>query len=178
MSKSKWKKQVKGKIGKSIAERTKQEMTNKTKARTIVEDKWGRKKYLQECDSDTIKDVIKIRLHVWQQNCNYKRDNTGTKCPLCKKSDHVLECEIAKKFTLSKENRKGEWENMTEIYGKNKKKKEIAVINVQDQHKNIKESGKKSKIRKRKEKEKSRKISRRGRQKIERQKIQKRRTGG
>ena len=115
---------------------------------------------------------------MWQLNCNYKRDNTDAKCPLCKKSDHVLECEIAKKFTLSKENSKGEWKNMTEIYGKNKKKKEIAVINVQDQHKNIKESGKKSKIRKRKEKEKSKKISRRGRQKIGRWKIQKRRTEG
>ena len=44
MSKSKWKKQVKEKIGKSIEERTKQEMTNKTKARRIIEDKWKRKK--------------------------------------------------------------------------------------------------------------------------------------
>ena len=47
MNKSKWKKQVKGKIGKSIEERTKQEMTSKTKARKTVEDKWERKKYLQ-----------------------------------------------------------------------------------------------------------------------------------
>ena len=39
-------------------------MTNKTKARTIIEDKWERKKYLQECDSETIKDVIKIRLQI------------------------------------------------------------------------------------------------------------------
>ena len=45
MSKSKWKKQVKEKIEKLIEERTKQEMTNKTKARTIIEDKWERKKY-------------------------------------------------------------------------------------------------------------------------------------
>ena len=44
MSKSKWKKQVKEKIGKSIEERTKQEMANKSKARTIVEDKCERKK--------------------------------------------------------------------------------------------------------------------------------------
>ena len=133
MSKSKWKKQVKEKIGKSIEERTKQEMANKTKARTIVEDKWERKKYLQECDSDTIKDVIKIRLHMWQVNCNYKRDNTDTKCPLCQKSEdtteHVLECEKAKKFTLSKENSKEEWEEITEIYRKNKKKRELAVYN-------------------------------------------------
>ena len=38
MRKSKWKK--------TIEERTKQEMVNKTKARTIVEDKWKRKTYL------------------------------------------------------------------------------------------------------------------------------------
>ena len=61
---------------------------------------------------------------------------------------------------------------------KNKKKRELAVIKVQNQHKIIKESGKKSKIRKIKEKEKGRKISRKGRQETERQKIQKRRTGG
>ena len=41
----------------------KKEQNRKTKARKIVEDKWERKKYLLECDSDTIKDVIKIRLH-------------------------------------------------------------------------------------------------------------------
>ena len=84
-------------------------MTNKTKAKTIVEDNWERKKYLQECDSETIKDVI---MHMWQVSCNYKRDNTDTKCSLCKKSEDttedVLECKKDKKFTLSKENRNGE----------------------------------------------------------------------
>ena len=124
------------KIGKSIEERTKQEMGNKTKARTIVEDKWERKKCLQECDSDTIKDVIKVRLHMWQVNCNYKRDKIDTKCPLCQKSEHttehMLECEKAKKFTLGKENSKEEWEEITEIYRKTKKKRELAVIKVQD----------------------------------------------
>ena len=39
-------------------------MANKTKARTIVEDKWKRKKYLHEYDSEIIKDVIKIRLYM------------------------------------------------------------------------------------------------------------------
>ena len=56
-------------------------MANKTKARTIVENKWARKKYLQEYDSGTIKDAIKIGLRMWQVNCNYKRDKTDTKCP-------------------------------------------------------------------------------------------------
>ena len=136
MSKFKWKKQVKEKIGKSIEERTKQEMINKTKARTIVEDKWERKKYLQECDNDTIKDVITMRLHMWQVNCNHKRDNTHTKYPLCQKSEdtteHLLECEKAKNFTLSKENCKEEWEEITEICRKNKKKRELGVIKIQD----------------------------------------------
>ena len=157
-------------------------MANKKKARTIVRDKWERKKYLQECESDRIMDVIKIRLHVWQVSCNYKRDKTDIKCPLCKKSEdtieHVLKYEKAKQFTLSKEKSKVEWEEITEIYRKNKKKREVTVIKVHDQYKIIKDSGKKNKIRKTKEKEKSRKVSRKGRQKIERQKIQKRRTGG
>ena len=39
-------------------------MINKAKTRPIVEDKRERKKYLQECDSDTVKDVIKIRLRM------------------------------------------------------------------------------------------------------------------
>ena len=67
-----------------------------------------------------------------QVNCNYKRDNSDTKCPLCKKSEdrteHVLKCEKAVKFTLSKVNSKGEWEEITAIYKKNKKKREVAVI--------------------------------------------------
>ena len=54
MSEYKWKKQVKEKIGKSIGERAKQEMINKTAVRTIAEDKWVRKRYF-ECGSDTIK---------------------------------------------------------------------------------------------------------------------------
>ena len=80
MSKSKWKKQVKEKTGKSVEKRTKQEIINKVKARVIAENKWQRKKYLQECESDTIKDVIEIRLHMWQVNCNYKRDNKEYSC--------------------------------------------------------------------------------------------------
>ena len=71
MSEYKWKKQVKEKIGKSIGERTKQEMINKTAAGTIAEDKWERKRYF-ECGSDTIKNVIKIRLYMWQVNCDWK----------------------------------------------------------------------------------------------------------
>ena len=61
--------QVKEKIGKSIEEKQ-QEMIKKTKARTIIEDKWERKKYLKECDNESIKDVI--RLHMWQMSSTTK----------------------------------------------------------------------------------------------------------
>ena len=45
-------------------------------------------------------------------NFNYKRDNNDT-------TQHVLECEKAKKFTISK----GDWEQeITENYRKNKKR--------------------------------------------------------
>ena len=47
-----------------------------------------------------------------------------TKFPLCKKSEdtteYVLECEKANKSTLSQDNSKREWEEMTEIYRKKK----------------------------------------------------------
>ena len=108
---------MKEKIRQSIGQRTKQEMIYKTKTRTIAEDKWERKKYLQECDGNTIQDVVLIKLHMQQVNCYYKRDSTDTKCPICKKSEetteHMLKCEKANKFTLSEENNKGEQEQIT-----------------------------------------------------------------
>ena len=69
---------------------------------------------------------------MWQ--VNWKRDSTDTKCPLCEESEdteHVLECLKAIKFTQR------EWEEITRIYRKCKKKREFAVIQVQDQSKII-----------------------------------------
>ena len=61
-----------------------------------------------------------------QVNCNYKRDNTDTKCPLCKKSEdtteHALECKKVKKCRHL--DSKGEWERITEIYRKKIKRRE------------------------------------------------------
>ena len=73
------------------------------------------------------------------------------------KNQKTLQREKAEKFLLSKENNKREWE---EIYRKNKKKREIALVKVQDQNKITKESRKENKVRKIKEKEKCIKRSR------------------
>ena len=80
-------------------------------------------------------------------------------------------------YVMGCEKSKREWEQITKIYRKNKKKRELAEINIQDQKKIIQESRKMNKIRNTKEKEKCKKVSRKSRQKIERQKIQKRRIG-
>ena len=64
MKKSEWKRAIKYKTQNKIQERVEKEMENKTKLRTVREDKWGRKEYIATFDSDLVKDIIKIRLHL------------------------------------------------------------------------------------------------------------------
>ena len=58
MKKSDWKRIVKDKIQNQIQERVEKEMENKTKLRTVREDKWGRKEYIATCDSDLVKEKL------------------------------------------------------------------------------------------------------------------------
>ena len=75
--------------------------------------KWVAKKEIGRIDkdSDIKKDLIKIRLQMWQRNTNYKRNNAEAICPFCKKSEnsteHLLESEKAIKSSLSKETSNG-----------------------------------------------------------------------
>ena len=48
-------------------------MQEKPKCPTIQNDKWERKQYIEKCESDAIKDVMEIRLHMWNTKCNYKK---------------------------------------------------------------------------------------------------------
>ena len=52
MKKSNWKRTVTDKIQNQIQERVEKEMENKTKLRTVQEDKWERKEYITTCGSD------------------------------------------------------------------------------------------------------------------------------
>ena len=65
MKKSERKRTIKDKVQNKIQERVEKEMENKTKLRTVREDKRKRKEYIAKCDSDLVKDIIKIRLHRW-----------------------------------------------------------------------------------------------------------------
>ena len=57
-------------------------MKNKTKLRTVREDKWERKEYIATCDSDLVKD-IEIRLHIRELKKNSSREEEDIKCPIC-----------------------------------------------------------------------------------------------
>ena len=66
MKESEWKRTIKDKVQNKIQERVEKEMENKTKLRTVREEKWERKEYIAKCDSDLVKDIIKIRIHMWE----------------------------------------------------------------------------------------------------------------
>ena len=89
-------KKVKGKAIDRIRKRMKEDMQEKTKCRLLRNDRWERKQYTKKCDSDTIKDAIKIRLHMWNTKCNYKTNESDTTCPLCKTeedtTEHIMVC--------------------------------------------------------------------------------------
>ena len=98
MKKSDWKRTVTGKIQNQIQERVEKDMENKTKLRTVREDKWERKEFITTCDSDLVKDM-NIRLHMWELKKNYPREEEGRKCPICNQkedtTEHVLGCQTA-----------------------------------------------------------------------------------
>ena len=66
MKKSERKRTVKDKVQNQIHERVEKKIENKTKLRTVREDKWEIKEYKATCDSDLVKDIIKISLHMWK----------------------------------------------------------------------------------------------------------------
>ena len=87
MKKSEWKRTIKYKVQNKIQERVEKEMENKTKLRTVREDKWERKEYIATCDSDIVKH-IKIRLHMQELKRNYPREE-DMKCLICSEKENT-----------------------------------------------------------------------------------------
>ena len=118
MKKSEWKRTIKDKI----QERVEKEMENKTKLRTVREDKWERKEYIAKCDSDLVKDIIKIRLHMWELKKNYPREEEDMECPICNQkedtTEHVLECQTAETVYRISDNT--QWTEVVKLYRQNK----------------------------------------------------------
>ena len=111
--KSTWKKEGKEKVISKVKKRMTEEMAGRTKCQTIENDKWGRKEYIKESNSGTIKDIIKVRLHMRELKANYGGKSLDNRCPMCQSeedtTEHVLEFNKGdKKFNLNDERGK-EW---------------------------------------------------------------------
>ena len=50
-----------------------EETRKKTKSRTIKDDKWESKKYIDKSKEHKVKEIIKIRLSMWDLKINYRK---------------------------------------------------------------------------------------------------------
>ena len=109
-------------------------MRQKTKSRTIKDDKWERKKYIEQSKGVIVKDIIKIRLHMWDLKKNYKKEEEEALCPLCEAdgdtTEHVLKYgrdrgnRKQRKERNIKNNTEEEWEQVVQVSRENKKNRE------------------------------------------------------
>ena len=89
-------------------------MEGKTKSRTIKEDKWKMKEYILNCSGEDTRDIMLIRLHMWEVQMSYKKETKSVMCPLCERKEdtmkHVIECgqENEKISDLKDKHTKGE----------------------------------------------------------------------
>ena len=71
-------------------------MAQRAKSWIIENEKCGRKEYIKETNSGTIKGIIKIRLHMWELKANYGRKGFENGYLMCQSEEdtlkHVLEC--------------------------------------------------------------------------------------
>ena len=92
----------------------------------------GRKEYIKENNNGTIKEIMKMRLHMWELKVNYGRQNLDNRFLVCQAeadtTEDALECNKGdKKFNLNDEIGK-EWREITEMYRKKKKDRSIGNI--------------------------------------------------
>ena len=128
-SKFVWKKECKGKIIKKIENRLKDQLPNCTKLRFLVDDNFGRKRYMKELSGNIARQVLKLRLNMIDVRMNYRGSNEGNiKCPLCKTEDdtteHIMVCgingdTIQKSFVKSYDWDADEWTKVLDIVNLN-----------------------------------------------------------
>ena len=119
MKRSEWKRTAKDKVQNQIQERVEKEMENKIKLRTVREDKWERKEYITTCDNDLVKNIIKIRLHMWELKKNYPRVEKDTKYPICNQKEdtpeNVVECQTAETLYKMRDNTPNQWVEVVKL---------------------------------------------------------------
>ena len=143
LRKSTWKKFFKQKIKRNIQNRLWEEMRQKPKPRTIKDNKWERKKYIEQCKTDSVKDIIKIRLHMWDLKGNYQKEEEQPQYPLCKTEDdttvHVLQCgrDRDRKHRNIKNNNEEEWKEVVQVFRENKRKRDERREEIQQKRSSL-----------------------------------------
>ena len=105
----------------------------------IKDDKWESKRYIEQCKGDTVKDIIKIRLHMQDLKNNYKKEEEQPLCPLCEiekdTTEHALRCgrDTDRKQRNIKNNKDEECEEVVQTYRENKRKRKERREKVQEE---------------------------------------------
>ena len=93
--KSRWKKHVKEKIATKMEEDIRARCKNMSKARTIINDPYNRKEYMNIVSLENSKRILKARLHMNKLPGNYRGKGEGI-CQLCEEEkgnlEHYLHC--------------------------------------------------------------------------------------
>ena len=63
----------------------KDDLKEKIKARTTYKKKWLMKEYIANVNTDGIKNILKIRLHMWDVKKNYPKNDKSGICPIAEK---------------------------------------------------------------------------------------------
>ena len=86
--KSEWKREVKKKIGKKVEEEVRERCKIMKKTRTIKDDEYKTKNYLQETVMSEATDILRTRLHMAKLKCNYESSKNSA-CPLCGEQNDI-----------------------------------------------------------------------------------------
>ena len=132
--KSTWKKEVKRKIKAAMEKEIREGCSTLKKARTIVEDSFERKEYLDEQTIEESKWITRMRLHMTDIPCNY---GEGEVCWLCGKesvnSEHYFQCRETERLrkccnvTSSEQMKSG---NIIELVNSSKFMRRVAERNI------------------------------------------------
>ena len=89
------------------------------------------KEYIKKGNTDEIKDILKIRLHMQDVKENQPKNDTDTICPICRKeedtTEHVLDCDVELekgKHTIGNSNI-NLWKQILKIFRDNKNKRKV-----------------------------------------------------
>ena len=101
-SKSKWKKELKEKLANAIEEEFRDETEQKTKLRFQRNKRFQREEYVEQCNADMVRRIMKIRLNMAECKSNFKGKYSDTTCLLCNEeetTEHLFNCEYYKQYS-------------------------------------------------------------------------------